>query len=103
LIGHKSNRKWQTIFARFGNVKAGIFTSEDSDMEGLNNIETVLNSVGIKIRDTATSYRDLSDVLGDVAERWKTNDAVEKNAIATAVAGKQILMLEYTVMYKYAV
>jgi TP901 family phage tail tape measure protein len=77
----------QTIFARFGNVKAGVFTSDEADMENLNDIEKVLDKVGIKIRATATTYRDLSDVLGDIAERWKTNDQVEKNAIATAVAG----------------
>lgn len=77
----------KTMFARFGNVKAGVFTSGDADMENLNDIEKVFKKLGITIRDTSSQMRDVDDILGELAGKWSTLSDVEKNAVATAAAG----------------
>lgn len=82
----------KTMLSRFGNVKAGAFadlsldeTSEDG--EALNDIETVLNKLGISMRDTNLEFREFDDVLEDIAAKWDLYDNVTQNAIATAMAG----------------
>lgn len=83
----------RTIMSRYGNVKAGAYTkmnleaSSDTDLENLNDIEKVLNKIGISIRLTNTEFRDFSDVLDELGDKWATLDNVSKNAIATAMAG----------------
>ena len=78
---------FKSMFARYSNVKAGNFAAEGENMENLNNVETVLKSLGIQIRETSGTYRDFSDVLDDVAGRWDSLSQVEQNAIATAMGG----------------
>ena len=41
-------------------------------MTNLNEIEQVLNAVGIQIRDSIDSFRNFDDVLDEVGENWKT-------------------------------
>ena len=77
----------KTMFARFGNVKAGAFAADGEDMENLNDIETVFKSLGIQIRETSGTMRDFDDVLADVAKSWDTFNDIERGAIATAAAG----------------
>jgi len=92
-VGHALN----TMIARYGNVKAGAYTStnlseESSDTtEKLNDIEKVLNKIGISMRTTSLEFRDFDDVLEDVAAKWQDLDNVSQNAIATAIAGKKVL------------
>lgn len=65
-------------------------TSEDyneEDWENLNDIETVLDSIGIKLRENATTYKDTEEVLQEIAEIWDTLDQTTANAITTALAG----------------
>ena len=88
---------FKTVFSRLGNVKVGKFTASQEDMasedyneeeyENLNDIETVLDSIGIKLRENATTYKDTEEVLQEIADIWDTIDDVTKNAITTALAG----------------
>lgn len=79
----------RTILARYGNVKAGSFVSADEDdVENINDIEKVLSRVGITIRSSNSDMRSFADVLDDISEKWLYLTDVEKNAIATAVAGE---------------
>lgn len=55
-------------------------------MTNLNEIEQVLNAVGIQLRDSIDSFRNVDDVLDEVAENWKTYSDVQKSGIATAIA-----------------
>lgn len=88
-VGHALN----TMIARYGNVKAGAYTStnlseESSDTtEKLNDIEKVLNKIGISMRTTSLEFRDFDEVLEDVAAKWQDLDNVSQNALATAIAG----------------
>ena len=84
----------KTLIARFGNVKAGKFAdsydpnSENAEeYEALNDIETVLSKVGVATRNSVGDFRDMSDVLSDIATKWTTFDEVTQNAITTAMAG----------------
>lgn len=83
----------KTLLARYGNVKAGVFTSmglndEGDTTENINDIEKVLRKLGIQVRSSATDMRSITDVLSDIAEKWVMLDDVSKGAISTAFAGK---------------
>lgn len=84
---------FKTILSRLGSVKAGTFLSTDLEAEYqdlgsfINDTEKVLSKVGISLRDTNKDFRDAEDVINDVAASWKNYSDLEKNAIATAIAG----------------
>lgn len=88
---------WRTVFARANNVKAQKFvaTQEDTQAEGydeqefeaLNDVETVLGSMGIQMRETATKWREVEDILNEIATNWNTYNGVQQSAIANAMAG----------------
>jgi TP901 family phage tail tape measure protein len=79
--------------SRYGNVKAGAYNklnvdSESSDTsEKLNDVERVLNKMGISIRKTNLEFKDFDEVLDEIADRWGTLDNVTKRAMANAFAG----------------
>jgi TP901 family phage tail tape measure protein len=74
----------KTILTRMQDIKAGKI---DEDGLGLNNVESALTRIGIKLRDTPTSFRDLGAVLEDVAAKWSTLNDIEQANIAKAIAG----------------
>lgn len=88
---------FKTIFSRFGNVKAGKFVASYEDTQSadysedewtnLNDIETVLGRIGIKIRENAKDWRNVDDILSEIGEKWATWDKTTQNAVATAIAG----------------
>lgn len=97
----------KTLFARMNQVSAGNFIDEETG-EALNDVETVLDKLGISLRDTNGQFRATSDVLDEVAARWESFDSVEQHAIATAMAGTRqqekflVLMQNYEDAMKYA-
>jgi TP901 family phage tail tape measure protein len=92
---------FKTLYSRYGNVKAGKFVAGAGDEDGeefeaLNDIEKVLNKIGISMRDTSAEFRNFDDVLAEIADKWATLSDVEKNAISTAFAGtrqREVLIL----------
>ena len=88
---------FKTLFARYGNVKSGKYASNYNANESgsetseetvkLNDIETVLNKIQIKTRDSVGQFRDIDEVLSDIAEKWNTIDQVSQNAVSTALGG----------------
>ena len=92
---------FKTAFARYGNVKAGVFSgdvtitgedgesySDNSTTEGVNDIEKVLSKVGISLRESdLKTWRSYSDILKDIGKGWATYSDYEKNAITTAMFG----------------
>jgi TP901 family phage tail tape measure protein len=86
---------FRTILARYGNVKATAFTSLVGDSEdiddansSINDTEKVLGAIGTKIRSSSSDMRDFDDVMDELADKWVTLTDVEKNAVATALAGE---------------
>lgn len=100
----------KTLLSRYGNVKAGSFVDLETGEvdDSLNDTEKVLNAIGISIRSSTMEFRDFSDVMDDLADKWVSLTSVEQNAIATAMAGTRqrenfnILMENYD-SYKEAV
>ena len=98
---------FQSIFSRMNNIKINRFIDDESG-ESLSDTETVLNKLGIKLRDTSDTYRDFDDVLDDVGKRWNTFTQVEQNAISVAMAGTRqrenftALMQRYGDALKYS-
>lgn len=93
MSGSSAGQALKTIISRYGNVKAGAYSklnteSETSDENtNLNDVERVLNKIGISIRKNNLEFKDFDEVLEAVAEKWKTLDNVSKKAVATAFAG----------------
>lgn len=98
---------YKTLFARMNNVAAGNFIDEETG-ESLNDVETVLNKLGIALRDTNGEFRSSSEVLAEVGSRWTTFNTVQQHAIATAMAGTRqqekfiVLMENYGTAVNYA-
>jgi chromosome segregation ATPase len=59
----------------------------DPDNNPLNNVEKSLNSVGIAIRSDKDTFKSFSDVIDEVASHWNKYSDVQKNLIATQMAG----------------
>lgn len=97
---------FQAMFSRMGNVKAGKFV-DDITGESLNDVESVLKKIGISLRDSSGQFRNFGTVLDEIGDKWKSYDSVEKNAIATAIAGSKqrenftVLMEQYGTALKY--
>lgn len=51
------------------------------------NVVKVLDSVGVKLKENETTYRNFSDVIEDLASKWNTLNDVEQKAVAKTVAG----------------
>lgn len=67
------------------NIAAG--KNIDDMGESLNNVDKVLSSVGLSLRDESGQIRDLGDVLDEVAAKWDTYTRNQQNQISTAIAG----------------
>ena len=89
--GSQVGTSMKTIISRYGNVKAGAYnkmnlaSAEEGD--AVNDVEKVLNKLGISIRSSSLTFKDFDEVLAEVAEKWDALDNVSKKAIATALAG----------------
>lgn len=98
---------YKTLFARMGNVKAGKFVDDETG-ESLNDVEKVLSSLDITMRNEKGTFRDFSEVLDEVAGKWETYDNIQQHAIATAFAGTRqqekfmVLMENYGSALDYA-
>ena len=53
----------------------------------MNDVQKVLNKLGISLVDQQGQFRNFGVVIDEVANKWESYDSVEKNAIATAMAG----------------
>lgn len=76
----------KSIVSRYSQIKANKFIDYETG-EDLSNVETVLGKIGIKIRDGLTDFRDLSDVLSELAAKYDKLNDVERNAVNTAMFG----------------
>lgn len=84
---------FKTLFARYGNIAAG--KTIDDFGESINDVETVMRSLGIEIREDEDTFRSFMDVISEVAGKWDTLADTQKNQIATAMGGtrqREILM-----------
>lgn len=74
-----------TILSRYRNVKIGQFV--DDDGEDLSEVETILDSLDIKLRNSEQEFRDFETVIEEVAQSWDSYSSVQQAAIAKAFSG----------------
>ena len=72
------------------NVKIGKFLDDEGDQ--ISDVEKVLNSLDIELRDNNLQFRNMGEVLDDTMVVWKQlgteGRTVEQQMIAVAFAGK---------------
>lgn len=76
----------KSIFSRMNQIRAGKFVDSETG-EALNDVEKVLNKVGISMRDVNGQFKESEPIMDTVAEKWSTFDGNTKKAVATAMAG----------------
>lgn len=87
----------KTVYSRYQNIAAGKFVAAQSDIDSenynedewsnLNDVETALGALGIKIRDSVDNFRNFDDVMAEIASKWDSYSDVQQSGIATALAG----------------
>lgn len=76
----------KSILSRMNNIKVGKFVDDETG-EPLNDVEKVLDKVGISMRDVNGQFQDSEITIDSIAEKWDTFDKNTQKAISTAVAG----------------
>jgi len=74
----------KTIFARYSNIKLGQFVDDGTVAS---DVRKALGAVNIELMATEDTFRDFSDVIDELSGKWGVLTAVERSAVATAVAG----------------
>lgn len=77
---------FKTLTARMGNVKANRLVDPETG-DDISDVETVLRSYSIALRDTDSEFRNFGDVLDEVAANWDNYGSVAQHAIAVAFSG----------------
>ena len=75
----------KSILARMNNIKAGKFV--DDNGEALNDVEKVLNKIGITMRDNNDQFLDSETIIDSVADKWDTLNKNTQKAVSTALGG----------------
>ena len=75
----------KTIIARMREIKD--YGATLSDSVDISNVETQLDYVNIKLRDSSGELRSTQDVLDELGKKWKDLNKNQQAAIAKALAG----------------
>jgi TP901 family phage tail tape measure protein len=81
----------KTIVARFTEMKkaASDVVSVDGEEVSVNKVDAALASVGVSLKNTKGEFRDLDDVLLELASKWNSLDIMSQRYIATTAAGSR--------------
>lgn len=74
------------IFSRMGNIKLSRLKDYETG-ESLSDVETVLNGLDVKLRDSNDTFRNFGDVLDEVGGKWGSYSEVQQRALAKAFSG----------------
>lgn len=98
LGGSQIGTAMRTMFTRITKASA---TGEASD-EDISKAETALKNVGVEVRSDINTFRDMNDILGDLASKWETLLDTQKNAISYQVAGTRQTSIFKTLMKDFS-
>ena len=81
----------KSIAARYGEMKKDPSALIDSEGEALayNKVDAALQSVGITMKTTDGQFREFTDVILELSEKWNDLDSVQQRYIATQFAGNR--------------
>lgn len=95
------------MFARYSNIKAGKFqateaekmsdTYSEEEFENLNDVAKVLGAVGISIQE-GNDFKGIQEVFDEIIAKWEDLNEVQRNGIATALAGTRQREALYTAL-----
>lgn len=77
---------FKSTFSRMNQIKAGKFIDAETG-ESLNDVEKVLNKVGIAMRDANGEFISSEKIMDAVGSKWEEFDSTTQRAVATAMAG----------------
>lgn len=82
-----------SMLTRLYNVKLGKYEIELEDgstediTESLNNVERMLKTVGMDIRTSKGEFKDVTDIIEELVDKWGQLNDVQKNAVGFTFAG----------------
>lgn len=76
----------KSILSRMNQIKANKFVDEITG-EALNDVEKVLDSIGVSMRDSNGIFKESESIIDDVGQKWQTLDKNTQKAVATAMGG----------------
>lgn len=76
---------FNTIIARLHQIKSTGYNSEDETK--INDIAKALSKIDVALMDQEGNWRDMEDIMIDIASKWDTLDDKTKSYIATTMAG----------------
>lgn len=81
----------KSIASRYGELTKDPTKLVDADGEAMafNKVDAALKSVGISMRTTDGQFREFTEVIVELAEKWSTLDSVQQRYIATQFAGNR--------------
>lgn len=81
----------KSIASRYGELTKDPQKLLDSEGEAMsfNKVDTALKSVGISMQTTDHQFRDFTDVIVELSEKWDTLDSTQQRYIATQFAGNR--------------
>ena len=81
----------KTIIARFQEMKANPteILSLDGEEASLNKVDKALATIGISLKDASGQFRDLDEVIFELADKWDGLDRNTQRWIANTVAGSR--------------
>lgn len=81
----------KTITARFQEMKSNPMEilSLDGEEASLNKVDKALATIGISLKDTSGQFRDLDEVIFELADKWDGLDRNTQRWIANTVAGSR--------------
>lgn len=72
-----------------GEMKAGLTMDENGEYVDASKVETALKSVGVALRDSQGQFRDMDDVIIELASQWSTLDSATQRYLGTVIAGNR--------------
>lgn len=81
----------KSIAARYGEMKSDPSKLIDSEGEALafNKVDSALQSVGISMKTTEGQFREFTDVILELSDKWAELDSTQQRYIATQFAGNR--------------
>ena len=77
----------KTILSRMNQIRAGKFVDEETG-EALNDVEAVLNKIGITMRDEFTGqFKEAEVIIDEIGKKWASFDENSKKAAQFALGG----------------
>lgn len=69
-----------------GEMKQGLTVDENGEFMDASKVETALKTVGVALRDSQGQFRNMDDVLIELASKWDTLSNSTQRYLGTVIA-----------------